>query len=75
MSTKRTVYSTELKTKIVLEILKGDKSLNEIASEHNITPKNIQNKKAKFVANAEMAMEPAKAIKEYKDEIIELEKK
>ena len=69
MSKKRTVYSTELKTKIVLEVLKGDKTINEIASENNITPKNIQNWKSIFLANAEMAMEPSRAVKEYKDEI------
>ena len=72
MSRKRTVYSTEFKTKIVLEVLKGDKTINEIASAYNVTPKNIQNWKNIFMANAEMAMEPARAIKEYKDEIEEL---
>lgn len=36
-----TQYSTEFKTKIVLEVLAGDKTINEIASEHNIIPKNI----------------------------------
>ena len=75
MSRKRTIYSTEFKTKVVLEAIKGDKTINEIASEHNVTPKNIQNWKAKFLANAEMAMEPSRAVKEYKDEIVELEKK
>ena len=68
MSRKKTTYSTELKTKLVLEVLKGEKTLNEIASENNIIPKNLQNWKATFLANAELAMEPSKAIKEYKDE-------
>jgi len=75
MSRKRTVYSTEFKTKIVLEVLKGDKTLNEIASENNITPKNIQNWKNIFLSNAEVAMEPAKAVKEYKEEIDKLKAK
>jgi putative transposase len=75
MSRKRTTYSTEYKTKIVLEALKGDKTINEIASANNITPKNIQNWKEKFLANAEMAMEPARAVKEYKDEIADLKSK
>jgi len=73
MSRKRRVYSTEFKTKIVLEVLKGDKTLNEIASENNITPKNIQNWKKIFLANAEVAMEPARAVKEYKEEISQKE--
>lgn len=69
MSRKRTTFSTEFKTKIVLEVLKGERTINEIASQNNVTPKNIQNWKEKFLANAEMAMEPARAIKEYKEEI------
>ena len=75
MSRKMTKYSTELKTRLVLEVLKNEQTLNEIASAHNIIPKNLQNWKATFLANAEIAMEPAKAVKEYKDKIIELEAK
>jgi len=75
MSRKMTKYSTQFKTKIVLEVLREEKTLNEIASEYNINPKNIQNWKKIFLANAEVAMEPAKAVKEYKDEINNLNKK
>jgi len=41
MTRKRTKYSTELKTKLVLEVLKGEKILNEIVSANNIVPKNL----------------------------------
>ncbi len=75
MSRTKTVYSTELKTKLVLEVLKGERTLNEIASANNIIPKNLQNWKAIFLANAELAMEPSKAVKEYKDENKELKAK
>jgi len=75
MSRKRTVYSTQLKTKLVLEAIKGEKTINEIASEHNITPSNLKNWKTKFLENAELAMEPAKAVKEHKEEIVELKAK
>ena len=75
MSRKKTRYSTELKTKLVLEVIKGEKTLNEIASENSIIPKNLQNWKATFLANAELAMEPSKAVKEYKDENKELHAK
>ena len=75
MSRKKTVYSTELKTRLVLEVLKGERTLNEIASANNIIPKNLQNWKATFLANAELAMEPSKAVKEYKDENRELHAK
>jgi putative transposase len=73
MSRKMKQYSTEFKTKIVLEVLQGDKTLNEIASTHNIIPKNIMNWKKIFLENAQMAMEPSKAIKEYKDENTKLQ--
>ena len=43
MSAKRTIYSAEFKTKIVIEVLRNEKTLAEIASENNVTPKNIQN--------------------------------
>ena len=75
MSTKRRIFTAEFKTKLVLEVLKNDKTLNEIASQNNITPKNLQNWKKTFLENAEMAMEPAKAIKEYKDANLELQSK
>jgi putative transposase len=69
MSRKRTTYSAEFKTRLVLEVLKEELTLVEIASKNNITPKNLQNWKKIFLENAEVAMEPAKAVKEYKNEI------
>ena len=51
-----TRYTAEFKTKLVLEVLKGEKTLNEIAS-------------------AELAMEPSKAVKEYKEQVVELQAK
>ena len=75
MSRKRTIYSAEFKTKLVLEVLKEEKTLAEIASANNITPKNLQNWKKIFLENAEVAMEPAKAVKEYKEENAKLQAK
>jgi hypothetical protein len=42
----------------------------QIASKHNILPQNLQNWKKTFLANAEIAMEPSKAVKEYKEELV-----
>ncbi len=67
MSRKRKTYSAELKTKLVLELLKEERTLVEIAKENSITPNNLKNWKKIFLDNAEMAMEPSKTIKEYKD--------
>jgi len=75
MSRKRTAYSAEFKTKLVLEVLKGEKTLNEIASANNIIPKNLSNWKEIFLSNAELAMEPSRAVKEYKEQIVELNTK
>jgi len=75
MSRKRTTYSAEFKTKLVLEVLKGDKTLNKIASQNNIIPKNLSNWKEIFLSNAELVMEPSKAVKEYKEQIVELKTK
>ena len=65
MSRKRTIYSAEFKTRLVLEVLKEESTLVEISSKNNITPKNLQNWKKIFLENAVVAMEPAKAVQEY----------
>jgi putative transposase len=70
MSKKRTTYSSAFKTKLVLELLQNESTLAEIASKHNILPQNLVNWKKTFLANAEIAMEPSKAVKEYKEELI-----
>ena len=70
MSKKRTSYSSAFKTKLVLELLQNEQTLAEIASKHNILPQNLINWKKTFLANAEIAMEPSKAVKEYKEELI-----
>jgi putative transposase len=75
MSRKRTVYNAEFKTRLVLEVLREEKTLNEIASANNVNPKNLQNWKKIFLENAEVAMEPAKAVKEYKEENAKLQAK
>ena len=75
MSRKRTRYDNKFKVKLVLEVLKGEKTLNQIASEYNVLPNNLTNWKKQFLENAEIAMDPAGATKEYKEQIKELEKK
>ena len=70
MSKKRTTYSAEFKSRLVLELLENEKTIAEIANENNITPLNLQNWKKIFLENAVIAMEPAKAVKEYKLELV-----
>jgi putative transposase len=70
MNKEQTKYSTTFKTKLVLELLQNESTLAEIASRHNVLPQNLQNWKQTFLVNAEIAMEPSKAVKEYKEELI-----
>ncbi len=70
MNKEQTKYSTTFKTKLVLELLQNESTLAEIASRYNVLPQNLQNWKQTFLVNAEIAMEPSKAVKEYKEELI-----
>ena len=67
MSNKKRSYSAQFKIKVVLEALREDKTISELSVKYNITPKNIHNWKSTFLNNAELAMEPSKAVSEYKD--------
>jgi len=66
---KGKVYSAEQKTKIVLETLKEDQTIGQIASKYEVTTKTIQNWKNQFLDNAVIAFEPSNLVKEYKDTI------
>ena len=88
MSRKRTTYSAEFlkeshhfvtasldkKAKVVLEVLDGEKTLNEIATKYELLPKNLQNWKKQFVDNAFLAFDKSTVAKEYKEEIEKLKK-
>ena len=66
---KGQTYSAEQKTKIVLELLKEEKTIAEIASKYKITSQSIMKWKKQFLENASLAFEPAKAVQEFKDEL------
>ena len=74
MSRKRKTYTADFKSKIVLEILEGEKTLNEIASKYELLPKNIQNWKRQFLDNASLAFDKSAVVKEYKEEIEKMQK-
>ena len=63
MSTKRKTYSNEFKTKVVLEVLENNATINEIASKYNILPKSIQQWKKQFLENALLVFEEAVSVK------------
>ena len=62
MSNKRKTYTAEFKTKVVLEVLKDNKTVSELSVKYGVTPKNINNWKTVFLANAELAMDPSKSV-------------
>lgn len=72
---KKKTYSTEFKTKVVLEVLRDNNTANEIAKKYKITTRNINNWKSIFLSNAELAIEPSKCVAQYKVESKELQKK
>jgi len=74
MSKKRKVYSAEFKSKLVLEVLDGELTLNEIASKYEILPNNLKNWKKQFIENMSLAFDKSAVVKEYKEEISQLQK-
>ena len=69
MSRKRTTYTADFKSKIVLESLTEEKTLSELSVKYNVTVKNIQNWKKIFFTNSALAMDPDKSAKNAKDEL------
>jgi len=66
---KGVVFSAEQKTKIVLELLKEEQTISQLATEYGVTAKSIHNWKSQFLANASLAFEPAKVVSEHKEEL------
>ena len=52
MSRTRRNFSAKFKSELVIELLKGEKDLNTIASENNIQPNLLRNWKKEFLDNA-----------------------
>ncbi|SFV90351.1 Mobile element protein [hydrothermal vent metagenome] len=57
--------SLEFKTKVVLELLEGEKILNEIASKYEILPTSLKSWKKQFLENASLAFDKSAVVKEY----------
>ena len=62
-------YSAEQKTKIVLELLKEEETIAQIATKYKIASQSIAKWKKQFLENASLAFEPTRAAQEFKDEI------
>lgn len=77
MSRKRRTYSNELKFKVVIEALKGQRQISEIASEFDVHPQQITNWKQQFLEQGASVFlkKPDNKTKELQDEQEELYKK
>ena len=65
-------FSADFKTKVVLELLEGEQTINQISSKYDVTVKSIQTWKKQFLDNASLAFDVGGATKAYKDEIEDL---
>ena len=52
MSRQRRNFSAKFKSDLVIELLKGEKDLNTLATENNIQPNLLRNWKREFLNNA-----------------------
>ena len=74
MSVKRKSFSAVFKAKLVLEVLEGEKTVNEIASKYGVLPVSLKKWKKQFLENMSLAFDKSTVVKEYKDEIEVLQK-
>jgi len=74
MSVKRKSFSADFKAKLVLEVLEGEKTVNEIASKYGVLPVSLKSWKKHFLENMSLAFDKSTVVKEYKDEIKVLQK-
>lgn len=69
---KGQIYSAEQKTKIVLELLKEEQTVSQLATKYKITAKSIQSWKKQFLENASKAFADDGSSKEQQKEIEKL---
>jgi len=62
-------FSSEEKTKIVLELLKEDVTISQLSSKYEVSSNSISHWKKQFLSNAAIAFEPAKVVSEYQEQI------
>ena len=66
---ERNKYSPEYKAKIVLEILREEQGISEIASRENINKNQLQNWKREFIGNSSRVFSQTKIEKDSKKEV------
>lgn len=71
---KRRSFTPEFKAEVVLELLREEKELNQLAIEHEIAPNMLRNWKKEFLANASNAFSNKKD-KAFEEEKVAYENK
>jgi len=69
----KTVYTSQFKTKIVLELIKEEKTIGEIAGENKIHPNVIRNWRKEFLEKVPRLFETSKQEEEYAKKAQELD--
>ena len=70
---KRKQYTPEFKVKVVLQILREEKTLGEIAADNELNPNQIRNWKREFLENAPKIFSESRDAKEIKAKEKEME--
>ena len=73
--TKRREYTAEYKAKIVIEVLREESTMSEIASREGINPKQLGNWKSEFLENAGRAFSRSRDEKAAFHQVEEMEHK
>jgi len=73
MKMKKRTFTPELKAKTVLEVLREEKTLSEIASAYNIHPNMLRNWKKEFLEKASSVFEDAKQRQGMRQKELEIE--
>lgn len=60
----RRQFTAEFKAKLVLEVLREEKQIGELAAEHGISPNQLRNWKREFMENAPKVFSESKQEKE-----------
>ena len=69
----RRKFTAEYKTKLVLEVLREEKQLGEIAAEHEISPNQLRNWRSEFLENSTRVFNESKREKDIRHREKELE--
>lgn len=69
---KRKAYTPEYKAKLLIEVLREEKTLSEIASREGINPKQLGNWRSEFIENAARAFSRSKDEKAAAQQVEEL---